>query len=173
MSPLAAFLASVGERPIYVGSRVADYSLDIAPVVEARLKRGFPSIEFIFARGLYLDTADWLARWPARRNRYGGMILMTWADCVPSPFDGPRGEHVIGLGMMRELLDISRSRRPALWLANEFPQWFNIARFSIEPPSGEQTARNFARLIGYRGAKSFKPRVSPTIAALINRLGDD
>jgi hypothetical protein len=166
------FLELVGAAPIYVASRVADYAIDAAPAVEARLRRQFHSTDFVFARGLYLDTADWLRRWPTERNRYGGMILMTWANIVPEPYSGPRGKHAIGLGMMRELLDISRNRRPVLWLANEFPQWFNVARFSIEPPRGQQTACNFARLIEYRGAEPFKPRISPTIAALMDALGD-
>jgi hypothetical protein len=146
-----------------------------------------PRAEIIPARGLYIDLADWEARWPAERTFYGGCVVVTAnaaarlpiapaatlgsppgrlvaADlCKPLPF---RGGHEIPALVAIEIAAFVAMQRPVAWLGFEqlLPPFIELRRwlprFAVErhpPPDTWITSNAGAFLYPAGDAEPFAP----------------
>jgi hypothetical protein len=124
-----------GSQPVYV---MAQFHLGRSALdrVVDHLRREMPSTEFIIARDLYGDLADWQCRWPRERTIYGGAVVVTAAD--PRVDDdepqraGFRGGHEIQAEIACEISAFVAMRRPVAWIGLEGPSMRWLSRFAVE-----------------------------------------
>ncbi len=91
-------------RTIYVGSPVSLFDTPEYSQVQDLVSRMYPQDRLIFAKGLYRDSNEWLAKWPAICQEVDMLLFFTdtagW----------------IGKGIYTELCDIEKQGKPMYFM---------------------------------------------------------
>jgi hypothetical protein len=91
---------------IYIASPVATYDTPRYDLMIAHAQSAFPDGELLPARGLYRDSAHWLATWPAHLARLLALVFFTDSDGS------------IGYGVYKEIADAQARDIPIHYLSD-------------------------------------------------------
>lgn len=149
---IADLAARAGGLPVYL-SGAFDLAAPVIGAVRGWFQGMAPEVDFIHARDLWRDLADWEARWPLERTRFGAMVLTTAAEAGAAA-------HVIGQTVATEIESFLAMRRPVGWLSvSPGPRLRFNARFAVEGFEKVDLVR-YAQVLPAGDTEPFRPPLS-------------